>query len=56
MTEGSVVEEGDVICIIEAMKLFNEISAPSNCKIVKVLVSNGDLISKGQPLMAIEYT
>jgi len=56
VTEGSVVEEGDVICIIEAMKLFNEISAPSNCKIVKVLVSNGDLISKGQPLMAIEYT
>jgi oxaloacetate decarboxylase alpha subunit len=55
VAEGSVLEEGDIICIIEAMKLFNEISAPSNCKIVKVLVSNGDLITKGQPLMAIEY-
>jgi oxaloacetate decarboxylase alpha subunit len=56
VSEGSLVKEGDIIFIIEAMKLFNEISAPSNCKIVKVLVNNGDLISKGHPLLAIEYT
>ena len=56
VSEGSTLEEGDIICIIEAMKLFNEIAAPSNCKIVKVLVSNGELITKGQPLMAIEYS
>jgi oxaloacetate decarboxylase (Na+ extruding) subunit alpha len=52
--EGSVVNKGDTICILEAMKLFNEIQAPSNCRIVKVLVENGTKITKGQPLMAIE--
>ncbi|MEO1866816.1 MAG: pyruvate carboxylase subunit B [Methylococcales bacterium] len=56
VSEGSLVKEGDVIFIIEAMKLFNEISVHADCKIVKVLVNNGDLISKGHPLMAIEYT
>jgi oxaloacetate decarboxylase (Na+ extruding) subunit alpha len=52
--EGSVVNKGDTICILEAMKLFNEIQAPLNCRIVKVLVENGTKITKGQPLMAIE--
>jgi oxaloacetate decarboxylase alpha subunit len=56
VSEGSLVKEGDVIFIIEAMKLFNEISVHADCKIVKVLVNNGDLISKGHTLMAIEYT
>jgi oxaloacetate decarboxylase (Na+ extruding) subunit alpha len=52
--EGTVVNKGDIICILEAMKLFNEIQAPVNCKIMKVLVENGTKITKGQPLMAIE--
>jgi oxaloacetate decarboxylase alpha subunit len=52
--EGSVVKSGDTICILEAMKLFNEIQSPYNCKIVKVLVENGTKVTKGQPLMAIE--
>ena len=52
--EGDVVEEGDPICILEAMKLFNEIEAPYKCKIVKILVEDGTLISKDQALMAVE--
>ena len=52
--EGTVVNEGQPICILEAMKLFNEIEAPFKCKIVKILVNDATLISKGQPLMAVE--
>jgi oxaloacetate decarboxylase (Na+ extruding) subunit alpha len=52
--EGTVVNKGETICILEAMKLFNEIQAPSNCRILKVLVENGNKITKGQPIMAIE--
>jgi oxaloacetate decarboxylase (Na+ extruding) subunit alpha len=51
---GSVVNTGDTICILEAMKLFNEIQSPEKCKIVKILVENGTKVTKGQPLMAIE--
>jgi oxaloacetate decarboxylase (Na+ extruding) subunit alpha len=52
--EGSVVKEGAPICILEAMKLFNEILAPAKCRILKVLVENGDKIAKGQALMSVE--
>jgi oxaloacetate decarboxylase (Na+ extruding) subunit alpha len=52
--EGSVVNKGDTICILEAMKLFNEIQAVEKCRILHILVANGDKITKGQPLMAIE--
>ncbi len=52
--EGTEVKEGDPICILEAMKLFNEIEAPFKCKIVKILVDDATLITKDQPLMAIE--
>ncbi|MDY6800911.1 MAG: pyruvate/oxaloacetate carboxyltransferase [Bacteroidota bacterium] len=52
--EGSKVKEGETICILEAMKLFNEIEAPFYCKIVKILVEDGTLVKKGQPIMAIE--
>ena len=52
--EGSEVNEGDTICILEAMKLFNEIEAPFKCKIIKILVDDAALITKDQPLMAIE--
>jgi oxaloacetate decarboxylase alpha subunit len=52
--EGSVIETGDTICILEAMKLFNEIQSPVKCKIVKVLLENGTKVTKGQPLMAIQ--
>jgi biotin carboxyl carrier protein len=52
--EGAVVNEGDPVCILEAMKLFNEILAPGKCRIKKILAENGDRITKGQALMAIE--
>ncbi len=52
--EGEIVNAGEAICILEAMKLFNEIQSPVKCKIVKILVENGTKVTKGQPLMAIE--
>jgi oxaloacetate decarboxylase alpha subunit len=51
---GDVVDAGKPVCIVEAMKLFNEISAPIRCKIVKILVENGQRVEKGTPLVAIE--
>ena len=52
--EGLEVEKGDTVCIVEAMKLFNEITAPFKCKIMKILVKNSDQVQKDQPLMAIK--
>jgi len=52
--EGEEVKEGDVICILEAMKLFNEIQAPFKCKVVKILVEDGQMVTKNQPIMAVE--
>ena len=51
---GSEVKEGDPICILEAMKLFNEIEAPFNCRIVKILIDDATMVTKDQPIMAIE--
>ncbi len=51
---GSAVEVGKVICIIEAMKLMNEIKAEVRGKIAEVLVNNGDPVEFGQPLFALE--
>ena len=52
--EGMVVKEGDTICILEAMKLFNEIEAPFDCKIVKILIDDATMVKKDQAIMAIE--
>ena len=52
--EGTVVKVGDAICIVEAMKLFNQIKADKPCKIVKFLVNHGDHVKKGQPMVGIE--
>ena len=51
---GSTVEVGQVICVIEAMKLMNEIKCETRGKIVEVLVHNGDPVEFGQPLFLIE--
>jgi acetyl-CoA carboxylase biotin carboxyl carrier protein len=52
--EGQSVKRGDVLCIIEAMKLMNEIEAEFPGKIVSVLVENGQPVEFGEPLFVIE--
>lgn len=52
--EGDVVEKGQVVCIIEAMKIMNEIESDVRGKVVKVLVENGKPVEYGQPLFLIE--
>jgi oxaloacetate decarboxylase alpha subunit len=54
VAEGDVVEEGQVLCIIEAMKLMNEIQAEKKVKILKVLVDDGQPVEYGQPLFEVE--
>jgi acetyl-CoA carboxylase biotin carboxyl carrier protein len=51
---GQVVEKGQVICLVEAMKLFNEIEADFKCKIVKICVENAQPVEFSQPLFVIE--
>ncbi len=52
--EGAQVAKGDVICLIEAMKVFNEVRADFPCVIKKVLVENGKPVKQGDALFAIE--
>ena len=51
---GSVVKEGDPICIIEAMKIMNEIEADKAGTVTQVLAENGQAVEYGQPLFIIE--
>lgn len=51
---GSTVAVGDVVCIIEAMKLMNEIKSEQAGKVVQICVKNGDPIEFGQVLMYVE--
>lgn len=51
---GSEIKKGDKICIIEAMKLFNEIESEVNGKIVKVLVDDATPVEFDQPLFLVE--
>lgn len=50
---GSKVEKGDVLCIVEAMKLMNEISAETDGEITEVCVEDGAVVEFGQPLFYI---
>lgn len=52
--EGDKVGENSVVCIVEAMKLFNEIEAEVKGEIVEVLVDNGQLVEYGQPLFLVK--
>jgi acetyl-CoA carboxylase biotin carboxyl carrier protein len=56
VTPGSHVEPDTVVCIIEAMKVFNEIQAELRGKIVAVLVDNGQPVEFGQPLFRVDPT
>jgi len=51
---GDVVKEGDTLCIIEAMKILNEIEADKSGSIKRILVENGQAVEYGQPLFIIE--
>ena len=51
---GDTVKKGQVLCIIEAMKLMNEIESETAGKIVQILVDNGHAVEYGQPLFMIE--
>ena len=51
---GSVVKEGDTVCIIEAMKILNEIEADKAGTITQVMCENGQAVEYGQPLFVIE--
>jgi acetyl-CoA carboxylase biotin carboxyl carrier protein len=51
---GSQVKEGETICIIEAMKILNEIETDKAGTIVKILCENGQAVEYGQPLFVVE--
>lgn len=51
---GQTIKEGEAICIIEAMKIMNEIEADKSGTITKILVENGQAVEFGQPLFVIE--
>lgn len=51
---GSTVKEGDVLCVIEAMKLFNEIESEVSGKIVKILVDDSSPVEYDQPLFLVD--
>ncbi len=51
---GSDVKEGEAICIIEAMKIMNEIEADKSGKVTRVLCENGQAVEFGQPLFIVE--
>ncbi|XMB86595.1 acetyl-CoA carboxylase biotin carboxyl carrier protein [Mycoplasmatota bacterium WC44] len=51
---GDTVSKGQVLCIVEAMKVMNEIKAPTAGKIVSILVNNEDMVEFDQPIMIIE--
>lgn len=51
---GASVKKGDTIAIIEAMKIMNEIEAEFDCRIVEILVADGQPVEFGMPLFAVE--
>jgi acetyl-CoA carboxylase biotin carboxyl carrier protein len=51
---GQHVEKGDVLCVVEAMKMFNQIEADSSGKIIRCLIDNGEPVEYGETLFLIE--
>ena len=52
--EGQKINSGDAVCIIEAMKMMNEVNSQYTGKIVKVLVEDGVVVQKGDKLFIVE--
>ena len=53
VTQGQAVKEGDVLCVLEAMKMENDIIAPKSGTITQVVTSKGASVSTGDPLVVI---
>jgi acetyl-CoA carboxylase biotin carboxyl carrier protein len=51
---GSDVKEGEAVCIIEAMKIMNEIESDTSGKVTRILCENGQAVEFGQPLFIVE--
>jgi acetyl-CoA carboxylase biotin carboxyl carrier protein len=54
--EGTHVRKGQPLCIIEAMKMMNEIEADTGGRVVRILIENGQPVEYGQPLMIVEVS
>lgn len=54
VSEGQMVKKGDTLCIIEAMKIMNEIEAPVSGKVVKILLADGQVVEFGEVLFLID--
>ena len=52
---GDVVREGDTVCIVEAMKVFNEIKAEWNGRVIAIPAETGQLVQTGDPLVVLEF-
>ncbi|MBH44613.1 MAG: acetyl-CoA carboxylase, biotin carboxyl carrier protein [Gammaproteobacteria bacterium] len=52
--EGQKVKAGETVCILEAMKMMNQVTADNDCIIKKILVENAEPVEYGQPLFVIE--
>ncbi|OMP68101.1 acetyl-CoA carboxylase biotin carboxyl carrier protein [Domibacillus epiphyticus] len=51
---GASVKAGEVVCVLEAMKLFNEVQSEVDGEIVEILVKDGDIVEYGQPLFVVK--
>lgn len=51
---GQEVKKGDILCIVEAMKLMNEIESEFDGKVVEICVNDGDMVDYGKPLLKIK--
>lgn len=54
VSEGSRVSQDSIVCIVEAMKLFNEIESEVSGEVVEILVEDGELVEYGQPLFRVK--
>ncbi len=52
--EGDIVKKGQTLCIVEAMKVMNEISAPFDGRVTKILVENEEVVGYDQPLFTLK--
>jgi acetyl-CoA carboxylase biotin carboxyl carrier protein len=54
ITEGDIVEQGRTLCIVEAMKVMNEIKAEYKLKVLKIFIDNGKTVNTGDVILSVE--